>query len=177
MYTRKLLNKLVSVGAFLSVTLPTTALAAPPPGLGCPEGWVPRPPELNPALGKCVPGTIKPNTGPQLILALPDLKVKSYKFISKKSVKVAIANIGSKNVGRSVLQLTVRRINGTPVGRQTRVKVPSIPKGQVRTVIVPAKHILPVNVSLKQTTFRLDADSTQAINELNENNNRRWHNL
>ena len=32
-------------------------IAIPPNGEECPEGWVPRPPELNPALGDCVPGT------------------------------------------------------------------------------------------------------------------------
>ena len=42
---------------------PTTQLAelskpaAPKPPVGCPEGYKPRPPELNPALGPCIPGS------------------------------------------------------------------------------------------------------------------------
>jgi subtilase family serine protease len=34
-----------------------------------------------------------------------------------------------------------------------------------------------VNIALESTTFRLNVDGTEIINELDENNNEVWHNL
>jgi hypothetical protein len=38
-------------------------------------------------------------------------------------------------------------------------------------------NILPNNVSLKDTTFKLIADATKNVPESNEKNNETWHNL
>ena len=41
------------------ITLPLGAIAAAPPQpIGCPDGWVPRPQNVNPQLGPCMPGTL-----------------------------------------------------------------------------------------------------------------------
>lgn len=107
----------------------------------------------------------------------PDLVVKQFVFTGSKIVRVKIANVGRVAAGKSVARLTVRRINGTPVGRMTYAKTPPIPANSFKWVSFNAKKILPVAVKLKDTTFRVDADVTNAVAELKETNNRRWHNL
>ena len=164
----------------MAMTMPLSAIAAQPPQIGCPDGWIPRPPELNPALGPCMPNTIAPVTQPEftpIAIAKPDLIVKKYVISGPKKVRVYVANIGKGNAGNSVLGLTIRRINGTPVGRVTKVKVPPLAKGKGVWVSVNAKSILPNAVALKSTTFRLDADFAKNIAESQENNNTLWHNL
>ena len=164
----------------VAMVIPLNAIAAQPPGIGCPDGWIPRPPELNPALGPCMPNTIQAPSQPeyrQIAIIKPDLQVKKYVFSSPKTVRVYVVNQGKANAGSNVLGLTVRRINGTPVGRTTTVKVPAIAKGQGTWVSVNADSILPNFVKLKSTTFRLDADFSKTISESNENNNTLWHNL
>jgi hypothetical protein len=54
-----LIRGLVIACLFIAVVSPLTVTTAQeaPPG-GCPPDFVPRPPELNPALGPCVPGAI-----------------------------------------------------------------------------------------------------------------------
>ena len=174
------LKKGLMLGPLMAMTVPFAAIAATPPQGDCPDGWIPRPPELNPALGPCMPNTLAPKPQPgirPIAIAKPDLIVKKYVISGPKSVRVYVANIGKGNAGKSFLGLTVRRINGTPVGRLTKVKVPPIAKGQGTWVSVNANSILPNAVALKSTTFRLDADFAKTITESNESNNTRWHNL
>ena len=185
------MNKLLKV-AFLApsvaLLLTSTAIAQttirqtnlPNPRPGCPDGWIPRLAELNPALGPCMPGAIKqPTPGVYSQILLPDLKVRQFQFLprSKKMVRVQVVNYGKATAAPSILRLTVRRINGTPVGRVMEVKLPPIKKQQAKLVLVNAKSILPNSVALKDTTFRFNVDATKAVVESNESNNETWHNL
>lgn len=107
----------------------------------------------------------------------PDLIVRKYVISGPKSVRVLVANIGNKPAGASRLRLTVRRINGTPVGRMTYAKTPPIAAKKQVWVSMSAKKILPLAVKLSATTFRLDADASNVVKETKEKNNTKWHNL
>lgn len=161
-------KKAVILGAVVTVSASSAAVATPSPG--CPKGWVP-----SPGPGKCMPGnfTSKPGVGKFIPRNRPDLKIRSYRFtrIGQKRVRVRIANIGRRAARPSILRLTVRRINGTPVQRRVRVKVPMIPAGKSVVVMVNARSILPKPVALRKTAFVLKADSTNRILERNERNN------
>jgi len=76
-----------------------------------------------------------------------------------------------------VLELTVRKIGGTSVGRVTRATIPAIQPGKFVKILVNATSILPNNVNLKDTTFKVIADSTNINAESDETNNEKWHNL
>lgn len=109
----------------------------------------------------------------------PDLIVKEYQFppTYDKGLRVNVANIGNAAAGASVLRLTVRKIKGIAVGRTMEIAVPAIPASQDDWVTLDAKGILPKDVSLKDTTFKLNADATTLVGEANEANNEKWHNL
>lgn len=47
------------------------AQSSDPGTIGCPDGFVPRPPNLNPALGPCIPGSIASNEVILAVLAIP----------------------------------------------------------------------------------------------------------
>ncbi|HEX8250532.1 MAG TPA: CARDB domain-containing protein, partial [Pyrinomonadaceae bacterium] len=94
-----------------------------------------------------------------------------------KRVRVQISNGGKKASVACRLELTVRKINGTAVGRTLHVTIPAIQPGQGDWLNVDVSSILPKNVSLKDTTFKLIADSTKLVAESNETNNEVWHNL
>ena len=110
---------------------------------------------------------------------LPDLKVRQFLFVPSddKRVRVQIVNYGKKFSGACRLELTVRKINGVAVGRTTIATIPAIAPGQGDWLNIDASSILPKNVSLKDTTFKLIADSTKIVAESNETNNEVWHNL
>jgi subtilase family serine protease len=112
-------------------------------------------------------------------LAAPDLQILSYEFAptNDKVVRVKVANKGNAASGACRLVLTVRKINGVAVGRKTQVIVPALAAGKSDWLSINAKSILPVNIALESTTFRLNVDGTEIINELDENNNEVWHNL
>lgn len=160
-------KKALVLGAVVTVSASSAAVAAPSPG--CPDGWVPAP-----GPSKCMPENIttKPSLG-KLIRRRPDLKIRRYRFtrLGRKQVFVRVANIGRRAARPSVLKLTVRRIKGVPVKRSVRVKVPMIPAGKSVVVRVNAKSILPKKVALKKTKFILKADSTNRVLERNERNN------
>jgi hypothetical protein len=111
--------------------------------------------------------------------ALADLRIRDVKFdrSNPKLVRVVVGNAGQGTAGASKLRLTVRRIDGTPVGRMTQAKTPPLKFGESAVVIIDATSILPNGVILKDTTFRLDADAGAAVKESNEANNLEWHNL
>jgi hypothetical protein len=114
-----------------------------------------------------------------LFVDLPDLKVRQFLFVpgDDKRVRVQISNGGKKASTQCRLELTVRKINGAAVGRKLEVVLPAIQAGQGDWINIDASSILPKNVSLKDTTFKLIADSTKSVAESNENNNEVWHNL
>ncbi|MET0646504.1 MAG: CARDB domain-containing protein [Pyrinomonadaceae bacterium] len=107
----------------------------------------------------------------------PDLHIEEFVFAGEKALRVRVANVGSAPSGLCVLRLTVRKINGVAVGRTTEVKLPAIAAGKERWVSVNAKDILPNNVTLESTTFRLNVDATEVVAESKEDNNESWHNL
>ena len=107
----------------------------------------------------------------------PDLRIEEFVFAGEKALRVRVANVGSAPSGLCVLRLTVRKINGVAVGRTTEVKLLPIAAGKERWVAVNARDILPNNVTLESTTFRLNADATEVVAESKEDNNESWHNL
>lgn len=113
------------------------------------------------------------------VAAAPDLRVSEFVFAptNEKVVRVHIVNSGGAASALCVLRLTVRKINGIPAGRVTEVKLPPLAAGKDKWLLINAKSILPNNVSLESTTFKLNADATSIVVESDEANNEVWHNL
>lgn len=111
--------------------------------------------------------------------AAPDLRISEFAFVpaNEKSVRVHILNGGGAAAPLCILRLTVRKINGIPVGRVTEVKLPPLASGKDKWLVINANSILPNNVSLEATTFKLNADATSIVAESNEANNEVWHKL
>jgi hypothetical protein len=126
---------------------------------------------LTVALNICFAGTPRP--------AAPDLRVRQFLFPpgNDKALRVQIANHGNANAGSCVLRLTVRKIKGTPVGRTTEITVPALDAMKTDWLVVDCTSILPKDVALKDTTFKLNVDVTNVVAESNEGNNEKWHNL
>jgi hypothetical protein len=110
---------------------------------------------------------------------MPDLIVRGdeFKFAGNKTVIVYVSNNGDAPSKRCILELTVRKIGGVAVGRVTKAVIPQIAPGQFVEIRVNATAILPNDVNLKDTTFKVIADSTKRNAESNEGNNEKWHNL
>jgi hypothetical protein len=110
---------------------------------------------------------------------MPDLIVRGneFEFVGNKMVNVYVSNNGDKASKRCVLELTVRKIGDAAVGRVKRATIPAIPPGKYVKILVDATSILPNAVNLKDTTFKVVADSTNINAESNEDNNEKWHNL
>lgn len=109
---------------------------------------------------------------------LPDLRIRRYEFVpgNDKGLRVQIVNYGGSASEPCRLELTVRKINGTPVGRTMYQAIPAIRGGTGdEWVTLDAKGILPKDVSLADTTFKLIADTTKRVTESDENNNETWH--
>ena len=113
------------------------------------------------------------------VVAAPDLRISEFVFPANndKTVRVRIANTGSVASALCIMRLTVRKINGVPVGRVVEIKLPPLAAGKDKWVLISAKGILPTNVSLESTTFKLNADATSIVSESDEGNNEVWHNL
>jgi len=111
--------------------------------------------------------------------AQPDLVIKQFLFppTNDKALRVQVSNDGSAASGANRLIITVRKINGTAVGRQTHVNIPALAPGKKVWLVIDAKSILPNNVALQSTTFKLNADGTEIVVESDETNNEVWHNL
>lgn len=111
--------------------------------------------------------------------AQPDLIIKQFLFppTNGKALRVHVVNKGQAVSGACRLFLTERKINGVTAGRQTHVNVPALAAGADVWVVIDAKRILPDNVSLQYTTFKLNVDATEIVAESNESNNEVWHNL
>ena len=111
--------------------------------------------------------------------AQPDLRIKEFLFspANDKAMKVHVVNTGNAASGLCILRLTVRKINGVPVGRVKEIKLPPLAAGKDKWLVIDAKSILPNNISLESTTFKLNADATSIVAESDEANNELWHNL
>jgi hypothetical protein len=110
---------------------------------------------------------------------MPDLIVRGneFEFVGDKMVNVYVSNNGDAPSKRCILELTVRKIGNASVGRMTKAIIPMIQPTKFVKILVNAKSILPNAVSLKDTTFKVIADSTNINAESNEDNNEKWHNL
>jgi CARDB len=111
--------------------------------------------------------------------AQPDLHIKQFLFppTNDKALRVQVINLGNAASGLCILRLTVRKINGVAVGRVKEVKLPPLAAGANKWIVVDARSILPNNISLDSTTFKLNADATSIVTESDEANNEVWHNL
>lgn len=112
-------------------------------------------------------------------VAQADLRVEQFLFppTNEKALRVRVVNGGGAASGACVLRLTVRKINGVAVGRTTEIKLQPLGAGKEKWVVIDAKSILPVNVALEATTFKLNVDATAVVAESDETNNEAWHNL
>jgi hypothetical protein len=110
---------------------------------------------------------------------MPDLIVRGneFEFVGNKMVNVYVSNNGDLPSKRCVLELTIRKIGDSSVGRVARARIPAIQPGKYVKILVNATSILPNAVNLKDTTFKVIADSTNINTESNESNNEKWHNL
>lgn len=110
---------------------------------------------------------------------LPDLKIHGYKFVpaENKTVRVMVANVGKTKAGASVIRLTVRRVDGQPVGSAVDVPVAGLSANSSQWIVVDANSILPKAAALSSATFRIEVDAAKRVRESNESNNRRWHNM
>ncbi|HEV8368626.1 MAG TPA: CARDB domain-containing protein [Pyrinomonadaceae bacterium] len=108
----------------------------------------------------------------------PDLMIKQFLFppTNDKAVRVQVLNQGNATSVECRLILTIRKINGTAAGRQTHVPIPTLAPGKTVWLVVDTKGILPLNISLAATTFKLNADATGIVAESDENNNEVNHN-
>lgn len=111
--------------------------------------------------------------------AKADLLIREFVFPADndKAVRVHIVNAGAAASALCILRLTVRKISGVPVGRVAEIKLPPLAPGKGTRLVINAKSILPSNVSLESTTFKLNADATSIVSESNEANNEVWHRL
>jgi len=114
-----------------------------------------------------------------LAAPMPDLIVRGneFEFVGNKMVNVYVSNNGDAPSTRCVLELTVRKIGDASVGRVTRAVIPALQPGKFAKIPVNATSILPNAVNLKDTTFKVVADTTNINAESNEGNNEKWHNL
>ncbi|MEO6392286.1 MAG: CARDB domain-containing protein [Pyrinomonadaceae bacterium] len=126
------------------------------------------------------PGELNaPASAPSPKAPKPDLIVRGneFEFDGNKIVNVYVSNNGDAPSGSCRLELTVRKIGTAAVGRKKVATIPAIQPGQYVKIPVDASGILPANVNLKDTTFKVIADSTHIVSESNETNNEKWHNL
>jgi hypothetical protein len=116
---------------------------------------------------------------PSLRPPMPDLIVRGneFEFVGNKMVNVYVSNNGDAPSKRCILELTVRKIGDASVGRVTRATIPALQPGKFAKIPVNATNILPNNVNLKDTTFKVIADTTNINIESKEDNNEKWHNL
>lgn len=123
--------------------------------------------------------TPRPAPVPRPAILRPDLMIKEYQFAptNDKGLRVNVANIGNGPAGACVLRLTIRKIKGASVGRTMEMNVPAIAAGGDEWITFIADGILPKDVDIKDTTFKLNVDVKNTVKESNENNNERWHNL
>lgn len=124
------------------------------------------------------PGDSKAPANKRAGMAQPDLRIRQFLFppTNDKALRVHVVNTGKSASAACRLVLTVRKINGIAAGRTTHVNVPALAAGAADWLHIDVKRILPNNVSLQSTTFKLNVDATGLIAEFDEANNEVWHN-
>ena len=113
------------------------------------------------------------------MIFLPDLRIENYTVLGGPSerVTVTVKNAGKIDVGPSALHLTVTIIDGMSVKRTVFINLPGINANMEHSTTFPTSAVLGDDVAIADTTFRLDADATDTVFEINEANNTSWHNL
>jgi len=96
---------------------------------------------------------------------------------SSKVVLVRIMNAGNSATTACRLTLTVRKINGVTANRQKVATVQALAPGKEVWVLIDATSILPNSVEVEATSFKLNVDAANLLDESNESNNEAWHNL
>jgi len=110
--------------------------------------------------------------------AKADLLIREFVFPADgKAVRVYVVNAGGAASAVCILRLTVRKIKGVPAGSVVEIKLPALAAGKARWFVVNAASVLPNNVALESTTFKLNADATSIVTESDEANNEVWHKL
>lgn len=127
--------------------------------------------------GPISPADLKDLT-PEWKNAAPDLRIRQIKFSGSndKLLEVQVYNGGTADAPATQFQLAIGIINGTKVKRSKNFKMPPLGMGKDIWVEIDAKTLLPNNVSLESTFFRLTVDMPDIINEPNESNNIYYHN-
>lgn len=132
------------------------------------------------AFAKSRPTTKLEVNGKEIAMAAaPDLRIHDIVFPAdnEKLVRVHVINAGGVASPLCILRLTVRKINGVPAGRVAEIKLPPLAPGKDKWLVINANSVLPNNISLESTTFKLNADATSIVGESDEANNEVWHNL
>lgn len=107
----------------------------------------------------------------------PDLIIEKFVFVNTndKALRVYVHNKGNQSAVANRLLLTVGKINGVVVNRKKVVTVPSLENDKGVWLFINAKSILPNDVAIKSTYFRLIVDATEIITERNESNNNEYY--
>lgn len=116
-------------------------------------------------------------TNNKIAPGLPDLIIKQFLFppTNDKALRVQVVNQGNSASDACRLILTIRKIGENAVGRRTHVNISQLAPGKSIWLHIDANSILPNDVSLKDTNFKLNADGTELVAESNEGNNEVWH--
>ena len=108
----------------------------------------------------------------------PDLSISQFLFTptNDKTLRVRVVN-----TGQATLRCVPAGSNSEEDQRrrcwQNNLCERARPGGRRGgSLLIDAKSILPNNVSLQSTTFRLNVDATEIVAESNESNNEVWHN-
>lgn len=111
-------------------------------------------------------------------LGKPDLRIRQIKFSpnNDKLMEVQVYNGGSADAPATEFLLAIGIINGVKVNRRDNFKMPALAKGKFVWVKINASSLLPNNVTLESTTFRLTVDVPDIVDEPNESNNNYYHN-
>lgn len=107
----------------------------------------------------------------------PDLIIGKFSFVNTndRALRVHVQNDGKKLAGANRLLLTVGKINGVVVNRKKVFTVPPLENGKGVWLFINATSILPNNVAIKSTYFRLTIDPNQDVPESDETNNEYVH--
>ncbi len=113
------------------------------------------------------------------VIFVPDLRIENYAVLGGpgEQVTVSVKNAGKVDVGPSALHLTVTIIDGMSVKRTVFINLPGISANAEHSTTFPTSAVLGDGVAIADTTFRIDADATDTVFEINEANNTVWHNL
>ncbi len=103
----------------------------------------------------------------------PDLKIAKYVFVktNKQALRVYVQNQGNVSAGSNRLLLTIGKIDGISVKRKKVFTVPILESSKGVWLFINAKSLLPNDVAINSTVFKLNVDSTDVVSESIEGNN------